>query len=59
MHQPCVTGNFGTVNSVMLSRDSATVMLTRDSGYNPTIPSPQIPSGSSMDVDNAAFQRMV
>ncbi|KAL8105304.1 hypothetical protein AgCh_029191 [Apium graveolens] len=57
--QPCVNGNFGTVNSVMLSRDSATVMLTRDSVYNPTIPSPQIPSGSSMDVDNAAFQRMV
>ena len=57
--QPCVSGNYGTVNTVMLSRDSGTVMLTRDSGYSPTILTPQIPSGSSMDVDNAAFQRVV
>ncbi|XP_017223676.1 sucrose nonfermenting 4-like protein [Daucus carota subsp. sativus] len=57
--QPCVSGNYGTVNTLMLSRDSGTVMLTRDSGYSPTILTPQIPSGSSMDVDNAAFQRVV
>lgn len=48
--QPCVSSNYGTVNTVMLSRDS---------GYNSAILSPQIPSGSSMDVDNAVFQRLV
>ncbi|KAL1808401.1 hypothetical protein DCAR_0727860 [Daucus carota subsp. sativus] len=48
--QPCVSSNYGTVNTVMLSRDS---------GYNSAILSPQIPSGSSMDVDNAVFQRLI
>ncbi|KAL8121594.1 sucrose nonfermenting 4-like protein [Apium graveolens] len=48
--QPCASSNYGTVNTVMLSRDS---------GYNSAILSPQVPSGSSMDVDNAVFQRVI
>lgn len=49
-HQPFVSGDYGTVNTVLLSRDSSSI---------PTILSPQMPSGSSMDVDNDAFQRLV
>ena len=49
-HQPFVNGNYGTVN---------TVLLARESDYIPAISSPQVPSGSSMDVDNDAFQRVV
>lgn len=49
-HQPFVSGNYGTVN---------TVLLTREPDYIPAILSPQMPSGSSMDVDNEAFQRLV
>lgn len=49
-NQPFVSGTYGTVN---------TVLLTRDSNYIPTVLSPQMPSGSSMDVDNVAFQRLV
>ncbi|KAM7485111.1 hypothetical protein LguiA_001120 [Lonicera macranthoides] len=49
-HQPFVSGNYGTVN---------TVLLARESDYIPAISSPQVPSGSSMDVDNDAFQRVV
>ncbi|GJU07708.1 bifunctional aspartokinase/homoserine dehydrogenase I [Tanacetum coccineum] len=49
-HQPFVIGNYGTVN---------TVFLTREPDYNPAVLSPHINSGSSMDVDNEAFQRVV
>ncbi|GJS43491.1 sucrose nonfermenting 4-like protein [Tanacetum coccineum] len=48
-HQPFVIGNYGTVN---------TVFLTREPDYNPAVLSPHINSGSSMDVDNEAFQRV-
>lgn len=49
-HQPFVSGSYGTVNTILLSRDSSSI---------PTIMSPRTPSGSSMDVDNDAFQRVV
>lgn len=49
-YQPFVAGNYGLVNTVLLSRDST---------YIPTILSPQMQTGSSMDVDNVAFQRLV
>ncbi|KAK3038979.1 hypothetical protein RJ639_027464 [Escallonia herrerae] len=49
-HQPFVSGIYGTVN---------TVLLAREADYVSTILSPQMPSGSSMDVDNEAFQRLV
>ncbi|KAL0388761.1 UNVERIFIED_CONTAM: Sucrose nonfermenting 4-like protein [Sesamum radiatum] len=52
-HQPFISSNIGTVN---------TILLTRDSDYRPPILSPQVPPsgpGSSMDVDNEAFQRVV
>ncbi|CAA6662061.1 unnamed protein product [Spirodela intermedia] len=48
--QPSVTGNYGVVN---------TVVLTRESDPTP-IPNPETPtSGVSMDVDNETFQRVV
>ncbi|XP_022844693.1 sucrose nonfermenting 4-like protein isoform X2 [Olea europaea var. sylvestris] len=49
-HQPCINSNFGTVN---------TVLLARECDYLRAIVSQQMPSGSSMDVDNAALQRVV
>ncbi|KAK6117360.1 hypothetical protein DH2020_048878 [Rehmannia glutinosa] len=52
-HQPFISSNIGTVN---------TVLLTRESDYRPAVPSPQMPlvgPGSSMDVDNEAFQRVM
>ncbi|KAI3756109.1 hypothetical protein L1987_55925 [Smallanthus sonchifolius] len=49
-HQPFVTGNYGIVN---------TVLLTRELDYNPAVLSPHMTSGSSMDVDNETFQRVV
>ncbi|KAL3508071.1 hypothetical protein ACH5RR_033453 [Cinchona calisaya] len=49
-HQPHITSNYGTVN---------TILLARESDYLPPILSPQIPHGSNMDVDNEAFQRLV
>ncbi|KAL3505760.1 hypothetical protein ACH5RR_031142 [Cinchona calisaya] len=49
-HQPYITGNFGSVN---------TVLLARESDYLPPMLSPQIPPGSNMDVDNEASQRLV
>ncbi|XP_071737303.1 sucrose nonfermenting 4-like protein [Rutidosis leptorrhynchoides] len=49
-HQPYVTGNYGIVN---------TVLLTREPDYNSAVSSPHMTSGSSMDVDNEAFQRVV
>ncbi|XP_024985729.1 sucrose nonfermenting 4-like protein isoform X2 [Cynara cardunculus var. scolymus] len=49
-HQPFVTGSYGTVN---------TVVLAREPDYIPTVLSPQMTCGSSMDVDNEAFQRVV
>ncbi|KAA8548501.1 hypothetical protein F0562_000232 [Nyssa sinensis] len=48
--QTFVSGNYGIVN---------TVLLARESHYIPAIPSPQMASGSNMDVDNEAFQRLV
>lgn len=53
--QPSISSNLGTVN---------TILLTRESDYRTTMLSPQGPSagpgaGSSMDVDNDAFQRVV
>jgi CBS domain-containing protein len=50
-HQPCVSRSYGTVN---------TVVLARESDYSsPTVLPPQTPSASSMDVDNDTFQRVV
>ncbi|KAI5650708.1 hypothetical protein M9H77_36713 [Catharanthus roseus] len=48
--QPYITNNHQIMN---------TVLLARESDYLPAILSPQIAHGSNMDVDNAAFQRMV
>ncbi|EPS64576.1 hypothetical protein M569_10205, partial [Genlisea aurea] len=51
--QPFISSNFGTVN---------TILLTRDSDYHPAILSPQVSSSgpvSSMDVDNEVFQSVV
>lgn len=45
--QPSISSNLGTVN---------TILLTRESDYRPAMPTPQMPSagpGASMDVDNA------
>ncbi|CAL5347036.1 unnamed protein product [Camellia sinensis] len=47
---PFENGNYGTVN---------TVFLARESDYVPGILNPQMHSGSNMDVDNEAFQRLV
>lgn len=52
-HQAFVNGNFGIVNTILVSRES---------NYIATNPSPQIPYGtygSSMEVDNETFQRVV
>ncbi|KAL6526519.1 AMP-activated serine/threonine-protein kinase regulatory subunit [Orobanche gracilis] len=52
-HQPFISSNIGTVN---------TILLTREADHIPPMLSPQMPPsvpGSSMDVDNEAFQRMV
>ena len=49
-HQPFVTGSYGIVN---------TVVLAREPDYIPTVLTPQMTCGSSMDVDNEAFQRVV
>ncbi|XP_027121111.1 sucrose nonfermenting 4-like protein isoform X2 [Coffea arabica] len=49
-HQPHVSSNYGTVN---------TVLLARESDYLPPMLNPQFPAGSNMDVDNEAFQRLV
>ncbi|CAL5413177.1 unnamed protein product [Camellia sinensis] len=47
---PFENGNYGTVN---------TVFLARESDYVPGILNAQMHSGSNMDVDNEAFQRLV
>ncbi|XP_073132750.1 sucrose nonfermenting 4-like protein isoform X2 [Henckelia pumila] len=52
-HQPFISSNIGTVN---------TILLNRESDYHPALLSPQMPhSGnvSSMDVDNEALRRMI
>ncbi|KAL0393231.1 UNVERIFIED_CONTAM: Sucrose nonfermenting 4-like protein [Sesamum radiatum] len=52
-HRPFISSNIGTVN---------TILLTRESDYLTPMLSPQMPPsgpGSSMDVDNEAFQRVV
>ncbi|XP_076891740.1 sucrose nonfermenting 4-like protein [Bidens hawaiensis] len=49
-HQPFVNGNYGIVN---------TVLLTGEPDYNPAVMSPHTTSGSNMDVDNETFQRVV
>ncbi|KAL2464135.1 Sucrose nonfermenting 4-like protein [Forsythia ovata] len=49
-HQPFSNSNLGIVN---------TVVLGRESDYLPAIVSSQMPPGSSMDVDNEAFHRVV
>lgn len=48
-HQPYISGEYGIVN---------TVLLGTDPNFLPVLP-PDIVSGSSMDVDNEAFRRMV
>ncbi|XP_047319386.1 sucrose nonfermenting 4-like protein isoform X2 [Impatiens glandulifera] len=45
--QPYASGNYGTVNTLLLARDSDYVTTN------------QMNSGSSMDVDNEAFRRLV
>ncbi|XP_059632710.1 sucrose nonfermenting 4-like protein [Cornus florida] len=49
-HQPFVRGNYGTVN---------TILLARESEYVPEILSARMSAGSNMDVDNEAFKRLV
>ncbi|XP_073275212.1 sucrose nonfermenting 4-like protein isoform X5 [Primulina huaijiensis] len=52
-HQPFISSNIGTVN---------TILLNRDSDFHSALLSPQMPhSGhvSSMDVDNKALQHMI
>ncbi|KAL8486252.1 hypothetical protein ACS0TY_023093 [Phlomoides rotata] len=49
-HQPFINNSIGIVN---------TILLTRESEYLSPMLSPQVPPGSSMDVDNEAFQRAV
>lgn len=47
--QPSISSNLGTVN---------TILLTRESDFHPPMLTPQMPSvgpGSSMDVDNAVW----
>ncbi|KAI4317613.1 hypothetical protein L6164_025471 [Bauhinia variegata] len=48
-HQPFITGEYGIVN---------TVFLATDPNYMPVL-TPDIASGSNMDVDNEAFRRVV
>lgn len=51
-HQPSISSNLGTVN---------TILLTRESDYRPAMLTPQMPSagpGASMDVDNAVGNRL-
>ncbi|KAK7292295.1 hypothetical protein RIF29_08073 [Crotalaria pallida] len=48
-HQPYISGEYGIVN---------TVLLATDPNFTPILP-PNISSGSNMDVDNEAFQRVV
>jgi len=48
-HQPCLSGEYGIVN---------TVLLATDPNFVPVL-TPEIVSGSNMDVDNEAFRRMV
>ncbi|XP_047153767.1 sucrose nonfermenting 4-like protein [Vigna umbellata] len=48
-HQPCLSGEYGIVNTVLLATDPSFVPLL----------TPDIVSGSNMDVDNEAFRRMV
>ncbi|CAH9148842.1 unnamed protein product [Cuscuta epithymum] len=49
-NQPFVTGNYGTVN---------TIILPRETDYNPPANAGQIAPISNMDVDNDTFQRVV
>ncbi|CAH1427596.1 unnamed protein product [Lactuca virosa] len=49
-HQPFVTGNYGVVN---------TILLAREPDFTPSVLTPHTTSGSSMDVDNEVFQRVV
>ncbi|XP_014510271.1 sucrose nonfermenting 4-like protein [Vigna radiata var. radiata] len=46
-HQPCLSGEYGIVNTVFLATDPFVPLLT-----------PDTVSGSNMDVDNEAFRRM-
>lgn len=48
-HQPCVPGDYGIVN---------TVLLATDPNYIPVITT-DAASENNMDVDNEAFRRMV
>lgn len=48
-HQPFMNSEYGIVNTVLLATETNFVH-----GINPGIP-----SGSNMDVDNEAFQRLV
>lgn len=49
-HQAFVNGNFGIVNTILVSRES---------NYIATNPITHIPYGSGMEVDNDTFQRVV
>lgn len=48
-HQPYISGEYGIVN---------TVLLATDPNFVPVL-NPNLVSGSSMDVDNEAFRRVV
>lgn len=49
-NQPFVSGSYGTVN---------TLLLARESDYLPAVLTTRITPSSNMDVDNQAFQRLV
>lgn len=49
-HQPLVNGEIGIAN---------TIFLATDPNFIPRSVSPEISSGSNMDVDNEAFRRLV
>ncbi|KAF7813666.1 sucrose nonfermenting 4-like protein isoform X1 [Senna tora] len=48
-HQPCVLGEYGTVNTIFLATDPNDMLVL----------TPDVASGSSMEVDNEAFRRVV
>lgn len=49
VHQPCVPGEYGMVNTIFLVTDP----------NNMPVLNPDVTSGSSMDVDNEAFRLVV
>ena len=49
-HQPFVNGNYGVVNTILLSSEEDMV---------PTVYTPEAPGRANMDVDNDGYMRLV